>query len=443
MADLCDERAAEPLLSEQRNSLRPSDTGWRPPAPISGASGGCCTRCLENYPCLLFIVGNEFCERFSYYGLRTILLVYLSEELQLNEDVSTSLYHAFVVACYFFPMLGGHIADTYWGKFKTIVVLSGVYCSGSTLMSVTAVPTVLDAVGLWGVCSALLLVAIGTGGIKPCVSAFGGDQYQPHQAAQQATFFSIFYFSINVGSMMSTIVTPIVKERFSYAAAFALPAALLVAATLIFISGSSRYVKVPPTGQSVLARVWNVVVQARKNAHKLSPNANALAPSKLTPAHWTDGARGAPGITGEDVDDVRQLLAVLWLMLPLPPFWTLYDQTGSRWTLQAGRMDLTIFNGTVADRSIEITVLPEQIQVVNAALILLFIPLFEGCVYPVLGWCGVCTRAISRMGTGMVLCGASFIMAALLEILIGLSPDRSVSVLWQLPQYLTPANKSL
>jgi len=309
----------------------------------------------------MFIVGNEFCERFSYYGLRTILLVYLTEELQLDEDVSTSLYHAFVVACYFFPMLGGHIADTYWGKFKTIVVLSGVYCCGSTLMSVTAVPQILDVVGLWGVGSALLLVAIGTGGIKPCVSAFGGDQYKPHQAAQQATFFSIFYFSINVGSMMSTIVTPVVKERFSYAAAFALPAALLVTATLIFISGSSRYIKVPPTGLSVLARVWNVLVQARKNTHTVS-SANALAPGKLVP-HWTDGARGAPGITSEDVDDVRQLLSVLWLMLPLPPFWTLYDQTGSRWTLQAGRMDLTVFNGTVFDREIEISVLPEQIQV--------------------------------------------------------------------------------
>jgi hypothetical protein len=127
--------------------------------------------------------------------------------------------------------------------------------------------------------------------------------------------------------------------------------------------------------QSVLGRVWNVVSQARRQqpgeAHK-----EAVTPphAKTKPAtrpasqygglptaaggggggggwavpHWTDRALGQPGVTDDDVQDVRQLLSVLWLMLPLPPFWTLYDQTGSRWTLQARRMDLLLFNGTLA-----------------------------------------------------------------------------------------------
>jgi hypothetical protein len=122
LSDDDDDGATQSLLSRHRvhsSSSASLATASHPPAAAGGAAsaaagagGGCCARFLESYPCLLFIVGNEFCERFSYYGLRTILLVYLSEELRLSDDDATGVYHAFVVACYFFPLLGGHIADT-------------------------------------------------------------------------------------------------------------------------------------------------------------------------------------------------------------------------------------------------------------------------------------------------------------------------------------------
>lgn len=102
---------------------------------------------------------------------------------------------------YFLGIFGGFISDTWLGKFRTIFYLSIVYAIGSTVVSISAVPIVnISHAGLF---AGLLLVAIGSGGIKPCVSAFGGDQFKlPEQAAQVATFFSVFYFSINCGTFL-------------------------------------------------------------------------------------------------------------------------------------------------------------------------------------------------------------------------------------------------
>ena len=80
----------------------------------------------------------------------------------------------------------------------------------------------------------LALVALGTGGIKPCVSSFGGDQFAADATREKEIFFSVFYAAINAGSVLSTVITPIMKREFNYAFAFALPAGLLGVALLLF-----------------------------------------------------------------------------------------------------------------------------------------------------------------------------------------------------------------
>lgn len=139
---------------------------------------------------------------------------------------------------YFFPLVGGIIADTWLGKFKTIFFVSILYACGGALLSLASVtPLHLPAneFSLLG----LVIVAMGTGGIKPCVSAFGGDQFiLPQQEAQLKTFFSMFYFSINAGSLISTLITPIFREKIHcfdedscYPFAFGFPSFLMIVAT--------------------------------------------------------------------------------------------------------------------------------------------------------------------------------------------------------------------
>uniref|UniRef100_A0A3Q4FZY7 Solute carrier family 15 member 2 n=1 Tax=Neolamprologus brichardi TaxID=32507 RepID=A0A3Q4FZY7_NEOBR len=158
---------------------------------------------------ICFIVVNEFCERFSYYGMKALLTLYFLTYLKWDKDLSTAVYHAFSGLCYFTPILGAFIADSWLGKYKTIIYLSIVYVIGHVVKSVGAIPTVGSTeLHIALSMSGLILIALGTGGIKPCVAAFGGDQFDEEHRQK---FFSIFYMSINAGSFLSTIITPILR----------------------------------------------------------------------------------------------------------------------------------------------------------------------------------------------------------------------------------------
>uniref|UniRef100_A0A8C6THS8 Solute carrier family 15 member 1 n=1 Tax=Neogobius melanostomus TaxID=47308 RepID=A0A8C6THS8_9GOBI len=170
-----------------------------------------------------FIVVNEFCERFSYYGMRAVLVLYFTYFLNWDDDFATSIYHVFVALCYLTPILGAIVADSWLGKFKTIIYLSIVYALGQIAMAISAIHDLTDKdrngspdnMTLHVVLSmvGLFLIALGTGGIKPCVAAFGGDQFSNQQEKQRSTFFSVFYLCINGGSLLSTIITPILRGR--------------------------------------------------------------------------------------------------------------------------------------------------------------------------------------------------------------------------------------
>uniref|UniRef100_A0A669EIE8 Solute carrier family 15 member 1 n=1 Tax=Oreochromis niloticus TaxID=8128 RepID=A0A669EIE8_ORENI len=349
---------------------------------------------IFGYPLsIFFIVVNEFCERFSYYGMRAVLVLYFKYFLKWDEDFATTIYHTFVALCYLTPILGAIVADSWLGKFKTIVYLSIVYAVGQVVMAVSAIQDITDAnkdgtpdnmtlhVALSMV--GLLLIALGTGGIKPCVAAFGGDQFEDHQEKQRSTFFSIFYLSINAGSLISTLITPILRGRTCgihiqqecYPLAFGVPAALMVVAlSKDFIIKSS----------------FTVIILHRSSQY----------PKR---EHWMDWAE-------EKYDklliaQVKMALKVLFLYIPLPMFWALFDQQGSRWTFQA-----TTMNGNFA------TSLSSH-QTVNPILILILVPIMDTLIYPLISKCFNFTP-LRRITVGMFLAALAFVAAALLQIQI-------------------------
>uniref|UniRef100_A0A8C2AKS0 Solute carrier family 15 member 2 n=1 Tax=Cyprinus carpio TaxID=7962 RepID=A0A8C2AKS0_CYPCA len=294
--------------------------------------------CGTNYPVsIAFIVVNEFCERFSYYGMKAVLTLYFIHYLHWDKNLSTAVYHAFSSLCYFTPLLGAVIADSWLGKFRTVIYLSIVYVIGHVVKSVGAIPDVGDStvhvvLSMLG----LVLIAFGTGGIKPCVAAFGGDQFDEEHTEERRKFFSIFYMSINAGSVLSTIITPILRGDVKcfggdcYALAFGVPAALMVIALVVFIAGSGLYKKSPPEG-NVLVRVCKCIgfaIRNRWNNSKKSPKRS----------HWLDWAEEK--YPKRLIQEIKMVFRVLVLYIPLPMFWALFDQQGSRWTLQATRMNM-------------------------------------------------------------------------------------------------------
>ncbi|KAG9492191.1 hypothetical protein GDO78_000609 [Eleutherodactylus coqui] len=347
--------------------------------------------------------------------MRAVLVLYFKYFLLWDDNLSTVVYHTFVAVCYLTPILGAIIADSWLGKFKTIIYLSIVYTVGQIVMSVSAIHDLTDGnrdgkpdnVVVHIVLSmlGLILIALGTGGIKPCVAAFGGDQFEEEQDKQRSRFFSIFYLSINAGSLLSTIITPILRglecgihtQEKCYPVAFGVPAALMVVALIVFIIGSGMYKKVSPQG-NIIIQVLKCISFAISNRFR---NRSKSIPKR---EHWLDWAK-------EKYDElliaqVKMVVKVLFLYIPLPMFWALFDQQGSRWTLQATTMDGHF--GTIQ-------IQPDQMQTVNAILIIVLVPVFDMGIYPLLRKCNLNFSPLKRITVGMFLAAMAFVVAAIIQ----------------------------
>ncbi|XP_050773007.1 solute carrier family 15 member 2 isoform X2 [Gopherus flavomarginatus] len=391
-----------------KETAKKNQTGDDPPRGGFSSQKKSPKLCGTNYPLsIAFIVVNEFCERFSYYGMKAVLTLYFLNFLHWDDNLSTTIYHAFSGLCYFTPVIGALIADTWLGKFKTIIYLSIVYVIGHVIKSVGAIPTVGNQVvhvvlSMLG----LALIALGTGGIKPCVAAFGGDQFEEEHAKERSKFFSVFYLAINAGSLISTFVTPVLRGDVKcfggdcYALAFGVPAALMVIALVVFIAGSGMYKKTPPRG-NILLEVCQCIAFAITNRLK---NHSKQIPKR---EHWLDWA--SEKYSKQLIQEIKMVTRVLFLFIPLPMFWALFDQQGSRWTLQATQMNAD-FGGVVFK--------PDQMQFLNPLLILIFIPIFDLGVYPLIDMCRFNFTPIRKMTTGMILAGLAFAAAAIVEIKI-------------------------
>ncbi|OXU26213.1 hypothetical protein TSAR_013684 [Trichomalopsis sarcophagae] len=382
---------------------------------------------------VFFIICNEFCERFSYYGMRTVLSFYLVDILLYTETMATVIYHTFTMFAYFFPLLGAMLADSYLGKYRTILYLSIVYAVGQLLLAVSSVPPLGLPVSLYpqrisllSYCTSnwefsilgLLMIALGTGGIKPCVAAFGGDQFKlPQQEPYLAVFFSLFYFSINSGSLISTAITPVLRKEVTcygmttcYPLAFLVPAILMTVSIVIFFAGKRLYKIRQPEGNVVVKVVLCISSKFLPEILTIidaSPQ-HAIGrkiKSKGKREHWLDYSDDK--YDRHLIEDIKSVLKVLVLFVPLPFFWALFDQQGSRWTFQASRMDGEVFGYLIK---------PDQFQVINPLFIVIFIPVFQWAIYPILEKFLYLNTPLRKMTAGGILACLSFIISAIVEL---------------------------
>ena len=354
-----------------------------------------------------FIIGNEACERFSFYGMRNILTVFLIDYLLTNEvpgqvareGIAKAHFHDFVVGVFFFPLLGGYLADRYLGKYRTILYLSLVYCLGQALL-------VFSTTNPTGFYAGLFLIALGSGGIKPCVSAMVGDQFDEKTKHRAKNVFAAFYWSINLGSFFASLFIPKLLKLYGPRVAFGLPGVLMLIATIIYWAGRKWYVMVPPTGpnpDSFLAILWS----ARRGG---------LEAAK---AHHSPRA----------VEGVRAVLRVLLVFVPIPVFWALFDQKASTWVVQAKSM-----NGHISLFGSDFLFEPSQMQFINPALVMILIPLMSGVIYPAFKRAGLELTPLRRMTIGMFVAVASWIAAGAVQLPI--DAGQRLSILWQLGPYV-------
>ena len=349
-----------------------------------------------------YIIGNEAAERFSFYGMRSILITFMTGFLvthagaadRMSDPEARKNVAYFVSAVYFLPILGALLAEGVWGKYRTIFWLSIVYCFGHFALA-------LDDTRL-GLLIGLGLISVGSGGIKPCVSANVGDQFGESNKHLLSKVFGWFYFSINAGSFLSTILCPLLLNdpRFGPRWAFGLPGVAMVIATICFWLGRRKFVHIPP-GR---ARFFRQFVS--------SEGLGALA-----------------------------RIAVVYVFIAV--FWSLWDQSsGGSWTLQAKKMDLHVswlpyvnlgFNPFHFDTGWGVNLLPEQVQTANPILILLFIPLVNYILYPLMGRLFEVTP-LRKIGIGLALTAGSYLIIAHIQTLIDAGGQPAVG--WQFLAYV-------
>ena len=332
-------------------------------------------------PGIPFIIGNEAAERFSYYGMRAILVVFMTQYLLnssgrlevMSEDEAKGYFHLFVSAVYLTPILGALIADGVLGKYRTIIALSLVYCLGHFALALDD-----SRIGLF---IGQMLIALGAGGIKPCVSAHVGDQFGKSNAHLLGRVYGWFYFSINLGAFAAMLVIPWLLKQYGSAVAFAVPGVLMAVATIAFWSGRYRFAHIRPGGMAFLREA----------------------------------------LSGDGLKTVGRL-GVIYLFVAM--FWALFDQTGSSWVLQAQKMDRIIAGYEV---------LPSQIQAANPLLIMLLVPLFTYRLYPALQRIMKLT-AMRKISMGMFLTVLAFAIPAWIQM--RLDAGQSPHIGWQLLAYL-------
>jgi len=328
-----------------------------------------------------YIIGNEAAERFSYYGMRAILVIFMTQHLMnasgqadvMTEQEAQGYFHLFVAAVYLMPLFGALLADFFWGKYRTIILLSLVYCLGHLSLSV-------DDTRL-GLALGLGLIALGAGGIKPCVSAHVGDQFGSGNFYLLGRVFGWFYFAINLGAFLAMLVVPWLLAHAGPSAAFAAPGVLMLLATWVFWSGRRRFVKIPPAGSRLL----------------------------------------------DDLSDRSQWpvfgkLAIIFALVAV--FWALFEQIGSSWVLQAEKMDRRI--GATE-------LLSSQIQALNPLLIMLLTPCFSYGLYPFLNRY-IKLTALTKITLGLLLTVLAFAIPAVIQM--RLDQGISVPIVWQLPAYV-------
>jgi len=365
-----------------------------------------------------FIIGNEAAERFSFYGMRSILTLFLVKQFfnptgntalsQQADAHANKLNHLFVMVAYALPFVGGMVADWFTGKYKLILYISMVYCLGHLLLSM------FDA-SLGGFEIGMLVVAIGAGGIKSCVSANVGDQFDASNQDMLSKVYGWFYFSINAGSMISTVAIPWTYDNFGPKWAFGIPGILMAVATLIFFSGRKRYVKVPPQGVNRNNLIF-ITFYALTHMGQRKPGESLL-----------DVAKGP--FDPEKVEGMKAVYRVIAVFFFALAFWAVWDQCLSEWVLYADKMNRVINLGFT-----KFTVLAGQVSTVNTVFLLLFIPLFNYWLYPAFDKMGLKTTPLRRLGTGLILTALSFVIIAFIHISI--DHGGSPSIWWQVFAYM-------
>ncbi|KAK9073478.1 hypothetical protein SSX86_007802 [Deinandra increscens subsp. villosa] len=419
-----------------------------------------------------FIIGVEVAERFAYYGVSSNLIMYLTGPLGQSTATAAENVNVWSGTASLLPLLGAFIADAFLGRYLTIIIASLLYILALALLAFsTMLPS--DCKNTIGDSScpprlqvitffvSLYLVAFAQGGHKPCVQAFGADQFDaddPKELKSKSSFFNWWYFGLCGGSTVGIFVVSYIQENLSWGLGFGIPCIIMGFALIMFLLGTMSYRFQEKTqGRNGLIRIGSVFVKALRNWRTIYPTVSPQEQAGGTSLHqdpqefrFLDKALVLCDQSNEDeticsIDEVEEAKAVLRLV----PIWagclaysTVICQTPTLFTKQGATMDRSI--GSTFE------VPAASLQSFIGLSIVILIPLYDMVLVPV-------TRSVTRIpsgitmlqriGVGIFVSIVLMVVAAVVETKrlkmayeYGLLDDPSaiipMKIWWLLPQYL-------
>ncbi|CAA7032532.1 unnamed protein product [Microthlaspi erraticum] len=417
-----------------------------------------------NWKACPFILGNECCERLAYYGIAMNLITYLTAELHQGNVSAARNVTTWQGTCCITSLLGALLADAYWGRYWTIACFSLIYFIGMSALTLSAsVPYLKPSDCVGGFCPApttsqyltfflgLYLIALGTGGIKPCVSSFGADQFDENDSKERvrkSSFFNWFYFSINIGAFGSLGLV-LVQENIGWGLGFGIPTVFMGLAIISFFFGTPLYRFQKPRGSPV-TRVCQVLVAAFRKMNLTVPQDPTLLFQNETKhiKHSDDYNcldKAAVLSAQEDVSDQWRLCCVtqveeVKILIRMFPIWasgivfsSLYSQISTLFVQQGRAMNCEIGSFKIP---------PATLAVFDCISVLIWVPLYDKLIVPLARRFTETDKGftvLQRMGIGLFVSVLGIASAAVVEIVrlgnAGSGNAVSLTVFWQVPQY--------
>ncbi|XP_020200799.1 protein NRT1/ PTR FAMILY 8.1 [Aegilops tauschii subsp. strangulata] len=434
-----------------------------------------------NWRACPYILANECCERLAYYGMSTNLVNFMKDRMGMANAAAANNVTNWGGTCYITPLIGAFLADAYLGRFWTIASFMIIYIFGLGLLTMaTSVHGLVPACASKGVCDptpgqsaavfiALYLIALGTGGIKPCVSSFGADQFDEHDDVERkskSSFFNWFYFSINIGALVASSVLVYVQTHVGWSWGFGIPAVVMAIAVGSFFVGTPLYRHQRPGG-SPLTRIAQVLVAATRKLgvpvdgsalYETADRESGIEGSRKlehtgqfrfldkaaveTQADKTAATGPSPWrlCTVTQVEELKSVVRLLPIWASGIVFATVYGQMSTMFVLQGNTLD--------ASMGPKFKIPSASLSIFDTLSVIAWVPVYDRILVPAVRSVTGRPRGftqLQRMGIGLVVSMFAMLTAGVLELVRlrtiaqrGLYGEKDVvpiSIFWQVPQY--------
>ncbi|XP_074309063.1 protein NRT1/ PTR FAMILY 8.3-like isoform X2 [Silene latifolia] len=423
-----------------------------------------------NWKACLFILGGECCDRLAFCAIESNLVNYLTGKLHQGNVSAARIVSIWSGTCFLTPLLGAFLADAYWGRYWTVAVSSIAYFVGMCILILSAlIPALQPAECMDSSClpasggqytllfGGLYLMALGAGGIKPCVPSFGADQFDdtdPTERVKKASYFNWLLFSISIGSLLASTVIVWIQENMGWSIGFTIPALFMGIGLASFFSGTPFYRFQKPRGSpftqiylDIVASIRKVKLEVPNHSDGLTPEKNLSVKGRVKEKHnevkFLDVGDISNPQTSCSVTEVKQLT----ILLRMFPIWmtgivycAVYSQTSTMFVEQGMSMNRSIASFKVPAASLTLFMM---------ITILLWVPFYDKILLPFTKKFTGIENGLSelqRFGTGLFLSVLPMLCAAFVEMrrlqlvmelgIVGENVDAPLSICWQIPQYL-------